>query len=98
MCIRDSNNVGHCHPRVVNAIKVQAEKLIHTSNLYYTEIQALLAERMTKLTGLERCYLTTSGAESTESAMKLARRVTGTKGFISGDVERDNPATIRAVD
>lgn len=77
------NNVGHCHPRVVNAIKVQAEKLIHTSNLYYTEIQALLAERMTKLTGLERCYLTNSGAESTESAMKLARRVTGKKGFIS---------------
>jgi acetylornithine/N-succinyldiaminopimelate aminotransferase len=77
------NNVGHCHPRVVNTIKVQAEKLIHTSNLYYTEIQALLAERMTKLTGLERCYLTNSGAESTESAMKLARRVTGKKGFIS---------------
>src|SRR5674476_1430105 len=32
------NNVGHCHPRVVNAIKVQAEKLIHTSNLYYTAV------------------------------------------------------------
>jgi acetylornithine/N-succinyldiaminopimelate aminotransferase len=77
------NNVGHCHPRVVNAIKAQAEKLIHTSNLYYTEIQARLAERMTKLTGMERCYLTNSGAESNESAMKLARRVTGKKGFIS---------------
>jgi acetylornithine/N-succinyldiaminopimelate aminotransferase len=68
---------------VVNAIKAQAEKLIHTSNLYYTEIQALLAERMTKLTGMERCYLTNSGAESTEAALKLARRVTGQKGFIS---------------
>jgi acetylornithine/N-succinyldiaminopimelate aminotransferase len=77
------NNIGHCHPRVVNAIKSQAEKLIHTSNLYYTEIQALLAERMTQLTGMERCYLTNSGAESNESAMKLARRVTGKKGFIS---------------
>ncbi|MEI7827547.1 MAG: acetylornithine transaminase [Euryarchaeota archaeon] len=77
------NNIGHCHPRVVNAIKAQAEKLIHTSNLYYTEVQARLAERMTKLTGMERLYLTNSGAESNESAMKLARKVTGKKGFIS---------------
>jgi acetylornithine/N-succinyldiaminopimelate aminotransferase len=77
------NSVGHCHPRVVNAIKAQAEKLIHTSNLYYTEIQARLAERMTKLTGMERLYLTNSGAESNEAAMKLARKVTGKKGFIS---------------
>ncbi|MGZ4864480.1 MAG: acetylornithine transaminase [Halobacteriota archaeon] len=77
------NNIGHCHPRVVNAIKAQAEELIHTSNLYYTEIQALLAERITKLTGIERCYLTNSGTESTESAMKLARRVTGKKDYIS---------------
>jgi acetylornithine/N-succinyldiaminopimelate aminotransferase len=77
------NNIGHCHPRVVDAIKSQAEKLIHTSNLYYTEIQALLAERMTQVTGMDRCYLTNSGAESNESAMKLARRVTGRKGFIS---------------
>ena len=77
------NSIGHCHPRVVSAIKAQAEKLIHTSNLYYTEIQARLAERMTKLTGMERLYLTNSGAESNESAMKLARKVTGKKGFIS---------------
>jgi acetylornithine/N-succinyldiaminopimelate aminotransferase len=77
------NSIGHCHPRVVNAIKAQAEKLIHTSNLYYTEIQARLAERMTKLTGMERLYLTNSGAESNESAMKLARKVTGKRGFIS---------------
>jgi len=77
------NSVGHCHPRVVDAIKAQAEQLIHTSNLYYTEIQARLAERMSKLTGMERLYLTNSGAESNESAMKLARKVTGKKGFIS---------------
>ena len=77
------NSIGHCHPRVVNAIKVQAEKLIHTSNLYYTEIQARLAERLTKLTGMDRLYMTNSGAESNESAMKLARKVTGKTGFIS---------------
>ena len=60
------NSIGHCHPRLVTAIKAQAEKLIHTSNLYYTELQARLAERMTKLTGMERLYLTNSGAESTK--------------------------------
>ncbi|HYA33584.1 MAG TPA: acetylornithine transaminase [Candidatus Bathyarchaeia archaeon] len=77
------NVIGHCHPRLVSAIQAQAEKLIHTSNLYYTELQARLAERMAKLTGLERLYLTNSGAESNEAAMKLARKVTRKKDFIS---------------
>ena len=77
------NSIGHCHPRLVSAIKAQSEKLIHTSNLYYTEVQALLAERMAKLTGMERLYMTNSGAESNEAAMKLARKATGKKGFIS---------------
>jgi len=40
------NSVGHCHPTVVEAIKRQAERLIHTSNLYYTENQVLLAEQL----------------------------------------------------
>jgi len=77
------NNIGHCHPRLVSAIKAQSEELIHTSNLYYTEVQALLAERMAKLTGMERLYMTNSGAESNEAAMKLARKVTGKTGFVS---------------
>lgn len=77
------NNIGHCHPSLVSALRAQAEKLIHTSNLYYTEIQAVLAERMARLTGLERLYMTNSGAESNEAAMKLARKVMGKKGFIS---------------
>jgi len=77
------NNIGHCHPRLVSAIKAQSAELIHTSNLYYTEVQALLAERMASLTGMERLYMTNSGAESNEAAMKLARKVTGKTGFIS---------------
>ena len=77
------NSIGHCHPHLVSAIKAQAEKLIHTSNLYYTELQARLAERMAKLTGMQRLYLTNSGAESNEAAMKLVRKVTGKKGFVS---------------
>lgn len=77
------NSVGHCHPRVVQAITSQAETLIHTSNLYYTEIQAILSERMTKLTGMDWLYLTNSGSESNEAALKLARKTTGKKGFVS---------------
>ena len=77
------NSVGHCHPRIVQAITSQAETLIHTSNLYYTEIQAILSERMTKLTGMDWLYLTNSGSESNEAALKLARKTTGKKGFVS---------------
>ncbi len=77
------NNGGHCHPRLARALCMQAEKLIHTSNLYYTEPQAVLAERMARVTGMERLYMTNSGAESNEAAMKLARKVTGKRGFIS---------------
>ena len=77
------NSVGHCHPKIVQAITSQAETLIHTSNLYYTEIQATLSERMTKLTGMDWLYLTNSGSESNEAALKLARKTTGKKGFVS---------------
>ncbi len=70
------NNVGHCHPAVVQAIKRQAEILIHTSNLYYTENQVLLAEELKKLTGMKRAYFCNSGAESVEAALKLTRRAT----------------------
>lgn len=79
------NNVGHCHPRVVEAIRSQAEKLIHVSNLYYTEVQANLAEELVKLTGMERAFFCNSGAEAVEAAMKLARVVTGKTDFIAAE-------------
>ncbi|WP_370573108.1 acetylornithine transaminase [Methanomethylovorans sp.] len=79
------NNVGHCHPRVVEAIKSQAEKLIHVSNLYYTEVQANLAEELVKLTGMERAFFCNSGAEAVEAAMKLARVITGKTDFIAAE-------------
>ncbi|MDM7911993.1 MAG: acetylornithine transaminase [Methanotrichaceae archaeon] len=70
------NNVGHCHPMVVDAIKRQSEVLIHTSNLYYTENQVLLAEKLKELTGMKRAFFCNSGAESVEAALKLSRRAT----------------------
>jgi acetylornithine/N-succinyldiaminopimelate aminotransferase len=77
------NNVGHCHPSVVEAVKRQAEVLIHTSNLYYTENQILLAEELERLTGLDQAFFCNSGAESVEAALKLARRATGRSGIVA---------------
>lgn len=72
-------NVGHAHPRVVEAVKKQAEKLIHTSNLYYTEPQIELAEKLIKLSFEGKCFFANSGAEANEAAIKLARKYA--KGF-----------------
>ena len=77
------NNVGHCHPTVVKAVARQAEQLIHTSNLYYTENQVLLAEELTALTGMKRAYFCNSGAESVEAALKLTRRTTGKSKIVA---------------
>jgi acetylornithine/N-succinyldiaminopimelate aminotransferase len=79
------NNVGHCHPAVVEAIKQQAEELIHVSNLYYTEQQALLAEELVNLTEIDRVFFCNSGTEAVEGALKLARKATGKKEFIAAE-------------
>lgn len=79
------NNVGHCHPKVVEAIKRQSEVLIHTSNIYYTENQVLLAEELKNLTGMKRAFFCNSGAESVEAALKLARRATGRSGIVAAE-------------
>lgn len=79
------NSVGHCHPLVVEAIKRQSEKLIHTSNLYYTENQVLLAEELNELSGMKRAFFCNSGAESVEAALKLARRATRKSGIVAAE-------------
>lgn len=68
-------NVGHCHPKVVQAIGEQAQRLIHVSNLYYTQPQVELAERLVALTFADRVFFCNSGAEANEGALKLARKV-----------------------
>jgi acetylornithine/N-succinyldiaminopimelate aminotransferase len=67
------HNVGHCHPKVVKAIQTQAATLGHTSNLFYTTGQALLAQRLSKLSLNGKCFFCNSGAEANESMIKLAR-------------------------
>ena len=67
------NVLGHAHPHLVSAIAGQAGKLIHCSNLYYIENQAILAERLGNLFGGGRVFFANSGAEANEGAIKLAR-------------------------
>ncbi|MBN1289748.1 MAG: acetylornithine transaminase [Actinobacteria bacterium] len=68
------NILGHCHPVVVEAICNQAGRIVHTSNLYYIEPQAELAELICQHTFPGRCFFTNSGAEANEGALKLARK------------------------
>src|SRR5690349_17198625 len=67
------NALGHAHPRIVKAIREQAARAIHFSNLYYHEYQGPLAERLTKASGLDRAFFSNSGTEAIEGALKLAR-------------------------
>jgi acetylornithine aminotransferase len=68
------NNLGHCHPAVVEAVRAQAGRLMHTSNLYYTEPVGELAELLCRHSFADRAFLCNSGAEANEAAMKIARR------------------------
>jgi acetylornithine/N-succinyldiaminopimelate aminotransferase len=65
--------LGHAHPGVAQAIADQARRLVHTSNLYGITLQEQLAERLCKLSGMERAFFCNSGAEANEAAIKIAR-------------------------
>lgn len=67
------NGLGHAHPAVTAAIREQADKLIHTSNLYGIEVQEQLAERLCQVAAMDSCFFGNSGAEANEAAIKLAR-------------------------
>lgn len=67
-------NLGHGNKKVVDAIKAQAEKLIHTSNMYYIEPQVKLAKMLVENTHFEQAFFCNSGAEANEAAIKLARK------------------------
>ena len=67
------NALGHSHPRIVKTIREQSAKLLHISNLYYHEYQGLLAEKLAKLSGLDRVFFSNSGTEAIEGSIKLAR-------------------------
>jgi len=67
------NALGHNHPAIQAAIKRQASRLIHVSNLFFHEYQAELARLLTEISGLDRAFFCNSGTEAWEGALKLAR-------------------------
>ncbi len=67
-------NLGHSHPELIKVLKKQGETLWHTSNLYYTQPQTRLAQKLVELTFGDRVFFANSGAEAIEAALKLARR------------------------
>ncbi len=67
-------NLGHAHPELIKVLKEQAEKLWHTSNLYYTEPQTQLAQKLVENSCGDKVFFANSGAEAVEAALKLARR------------------------
>ncbi|PKL67178.1 MAG: aspartate aminotransferase family protein [Methanobacteriales archaeon HGW-Methanobacteriales-1] len=79
------NNIGHAHPKVALAICHQAQRMIHCSNVYYTQEQAELAQLLTQVSPHDRVFFANSGAEANEGAIKLARKYTGKGEIISTD-------------
>src|SRR5690242_12903724 len=81
-------STGHCHPRVVAAIQEQAARFIHAQvNCYRNPMLEHLADRLAAVTpdGIDRFFVTNSGAEATEAAVKLARQATGRPNIIVMD-------------
>src|SRR5574340_619749 len=75
------NALGHAHPRLAQALCEQAHALIHTSNLYQIPKQEQLAERLCRLSGMDKVFVCNSGAEANEAAIKLARMYGHGKGI-----------------
>lgn len=74
------SGIGHCHNRVVKAIKEQAEKILHVSNNYYSEGQVKLAEMISESSFKGKVFFSNSGAEANEAAIKLARAYGASSG------------------
>ncbi len=74
LCGVSVTNVGHAHPRVVEAVRAQLGQLMHVSNLFYTEPAMRLAERLSRSSLGGKVFFANSGAEANEAAIKLARK------------------------
>jgi acetylornithine/N-succinyldiaminopimelate aminotransferase len=74
LCGISVTNVGHCHPHVVEAVREQAGRLMHTGNLFYTEPAMRLADRLSRASLGGKVYFGNSGAEANEAAIKLVRK------------------------
>lgn len=81
------SGIGHCHPKVVEAIQKQAAELLHMDNTFYTVQQARLAQLLSDRSFGGKCFFCNSGAEANEAALKLARKATprGKYKFITAE-------------
>ncbi|MFN4288195.1 MAG: aspartate aminotransferase family protein [Brevundimonas sp.] len=79
-----TNALGHAHPRLIEALRAQADKLWHTSNIFRIPGQEALADRLCELSFADRVFFTNSGSEAVETALKTARRY----HFANGAPER----------
>ncbi|MCK4913506.1 MAG: aminotransferase class III-fold pyridoxal phosphate-dependent enzyme, partial [Planctomycetes bacterium] len=75
------SGIGHCHPKVVDAICEQAKKLLHIDNTFYSEPQGKLAKLLSERSFGGKCFFCNSGAEANEAAMKLARLYTSKEKY-----------------
>jgi predicted acetylornithine/succinylornithine family transaminase len=85
-------SVGHCNPEVVEAVREQAGRLMHTSNLFYTEPMVRLAERLSGSSLGGRVFFSNSGTEANECAIKIARKHAHGRGISAPEIisfERD---------
>jgi len=73
--------LGHCHPKISEAISLQANKMLHTSNLFHIPQQAELGERFCAISGMDKVFFGNSGAEANEAAIKIARLYARSKGI-----------------
>lgn len=78
-------NIGHNHPRVVEAVREQMQRIVHSGGVYLNETTVAAAEKLVSISpeGLEMLFFSNSGAEAVEGALKLARYVTGRQGVLS---------------
>ena len=79
-------SLGHAHPGLARAISDQATTLLHTSNLFFHQLQGQLAERLAALSGLPRAFFCNSGTEAVEACLKFARRYWFTAGETRGEI------------
>src|SRR6478735_7699489 len=79
-------SLGHCHPAVVAAVTEQSARLMHVSNLFYTEPMARLAQRLSESSLGGRVFFANSGTEANECAIKVARKHAHGRGIAAPEI------------